>query len=311
MDDEEGIPQHLIRQIDRAFDSVLSQHQTHEVDVLVAPPTVRRRRGDPLTAVKSNTQPGGFIPDEPQAGGFLVEDEDVEPPQPAMPDQAAVTSHLSLALVPAALQLLDLPPADEDVLQIFRNAAGGWGGSNNADGVSRKDFRSVCAILLANRMDESPIQSDLDEKEIRSVEDADEAGGDSTEDEYDDDEDFSDESDEDYRKVPGKKSRKKTDPPKTGAKRNNRSLSSGQQSLTRRQKAACRDAFSLFFPDVQDEDLELQHLAIKDIVRVSHLLKEKITAEEVIEMLEEFSTSPDKTMSYSDFQQMMISAKLA
>ncbi|KAG9054305.1 hypothetical protein FS842_005518 [Serendipita sp. 407] len=312
MDDEESIPKHLIRRIDRAFDTVLRspQQQTYDTDELVAPRTVRRRRGEPATTAKNDGDSGGgFIPDSPPAGGFLIDD-DIEVDQST--DEAnppAVANHLPLGLVPAALQLLDLPPADEEIMQVFRNAAGGWGGSNDAQSVSRKDFRSVCGILLADQMDDSPIPSDREAKEPEPTDDADEGGGDSTEDEYDDPDEFSDEDDSEDEYL--KKSNQKPTKKKTASKRNVQESSTGQRSLTRRQKAACRDAFALFFPDVPDEDLESQRVGIKDIVRVSGLLKEKITAEEVMEMLGEYSTSPDKTMSYSDFQQMMISAKLA
>ena len=66
-----------------------------------------------------------------------------------------------LLTILSALQLLDLPPDDEQVLAVFPNAASGWGGSdrNTADedalGVLRKDFFAVCAILFKPGADES------------------------------------------------------------------------------------------------------------------------------------------------------------
>jgi len=49
---------------------------------------------------------------------------------------------------------------------------------------------------------------------------------------------------------------------------------------------------------------------IADIQRVAKLLKEKITAEDMLEMLDVFSTSPDKSMGLEDFERMMVAAKL-
>ncbi|CAE6434125.1 unnamed protein product [Rhizoctonia solani] len=82
-------------------------------------------------------------------------------------------------MVPTALQMLDLPPDDEDVMNVFRNAATGWesrpgasrrreSGSDNEVvvdkdaglSVSRADWRAVCAVLLSQKDDE-----DEDEEE--------------------------------------------------------------------------------------------------------------------------------------------------
>jgi hypothetical protein len=66
-------------------------------------------------------------------------------------------THIPLTLIPTALQILDLPPADEEVLAVFENAARGWGGaqvSTGEEGVSREDFRAVCAALLPEEEDQ-------------------------------------------------------------------------------------------------------------------------------------------------------------
>jgi hypothetical protein len=84
--------------------------------------------------------------------------------------------------------------------------------------------------------------------------------------------------------------------------------------LTARQTLECRRAFALFFPDIVDlnsEKLDRKKIMIQDISRVATLLKEKIKADEIVEMLEAFSTSNDKSMSLRDFERMMITAKLA
>jgi len=40
-------------------------------------------------------------------------------------------------------------------------------------------------------------------------------------------------------------------------------------------------------------------------------LRIKLTADEVLDMLREFSTSPDKSISLSDFENIMMVARLA
>jgi len=47
---------------------------------------------------------------------------------------------------------------------------------------------------------------------------------------------------------------------------------------------------------------------MRDIIRVAELLKEKIKAEEITEMLAAFSTVPDISMSLADFERMMVVA---
>ena len=53
------------------------------------------------------------------------------------------------------------------------------------------------------------------------------------------------------------------------------------QRISPRQKKECRRMYALFFPDVEDKDLDSRRLMIKDITRVAKVLKEKITVEEV------------------------------
>jgi hypothetical protein len=87
-------------------------------------------------------------------------------------------------------------------------------------------------------------------------------------------------------------------------------------------------AFLLFFPGVPEEEAQRRRLGVREVNEAATVLKEKIKTEEVrpltlglrmmvkmcpqiIEMLEAFSTSPDKTMSLSDFEKLMITTRLA
>ncbi|EJD43346.1 hypothetical protein AURDEDRAFT_66571 [Auricularia subglabra TFB-10046 SS5] len=276
---------------------------------------------------------GGFLVDDaPAAGGFLVDDAPAaaggfinEPPTGGgfIVDDGDAPTHIALERIPGALQALDLSPDDADVLAIFHNAASGWGADaagSESSGVARKDWRAVCAVLLAGRSEESfpevPLSgSDEDEDgdgEADGVEDGDE---------YMDEEDASeselsavpsDDEDEDYGAAAtrgkkggaGKGKGKKT---KAAAAAG---ASDGPAQLTARQKRESRATFALFFPDVPEERLDAQRIRIKDIMRVSDLLKEKITAEEIIEMLQEFSTAPDKSVGLADFEQVLVLAQL-
>lgn len=101
------------------------------------------------------------------SGGFLVEGGDGD-----HSDEEEEEQGVPLSLVPNGLQMLDLPPDDEEVLTVFRNAATGWETrpragprtkQTNSDDeasevdrdaglvVSRDDWRAVCAVLVGQR----------------------------------------------------------------------------------------------------------------------------------------------------------------
>ncbi|KAG6889645.1 hypothetical protein C0995_015760 [Termitomyces sp. Mi166 len=209
--------------------------------------------------------------------------------------------------VSRGLQKLDLPPDDEQVLAVFRNAASGWTASSSSDvqdsgggWVSREDWRAVCAVLLEQADNTKGVEPESDVL---------------SDDQYlEDDEESEDDDDDEYLEEPGPStSRRRT---RGGAaKSSSPSPSPGPASaprkLTKRQQETTLEAFALFFPDVLPEDVPKQRIMIKDIQRVAKLLGEKIKADEVVEMLDAFSTMPDKSVSLEDFGRIMVSAKLA
>jgi hypothetical protein len=99
--------------------------------------------------------------------------------------------------------------------------------------------------------------------------------------------------------------------------------------ITPRQRRECLQAYLLFFPDVPEEVATRRRLGVREVNAAATALNEKIKTEEVrlltlglsvvgrmtclqiIEMLEAFSTSLDKTMSLSDFEKMMVATRLA
>ncbi|KAJ3810795.1 hypothetical protein F5876DRAFT_41087 [Lentinula aff. lateritia] len=333
------LPQHMQRRIDAAFLSAIKHAHSLEVttshsDLDSAEPPLKRRKisthnelsvdsgggfivngggGFMLndTDVAGNGDGeggGGFITDvnmsNASAGGFVREDEDLDDSEPFSVPEVDDSSQIPLSCIPTALQLLDLSPDDEQVLAIFRNAASGWDnhdGSRSDDNlaVTRADWRAVCTILL-----EPGVGDDVMADRSRPGGEEDDAEDDADM-QYDDEP----ESDDDYEPGPSSATRFKsrstrhTDDDQEGT-------NSRTRRLTVRQKATCLETFRLFFPDAKD-DLPTRRILLADIQRVAKLLGEKLKAEEMLEMLEVFSTAPDKSMDLQDFERMMIEAKLA
>ncbi|EAU81347.1 hypothetical protein CC1G_11604 [Coprinopsis cinerea okayama7 len=228
--------------------------------------------------------------------GFIVED--------ATPNVDA-QSQIPLDLVPETLEYLNLPPNDPEVLYVFKNAAEGWKGPNDISantpklGVSLEDWRSVCAILLENDEDEEMMDEDDegDDSDVyKEPSSPSEDGGDN------------DDDDEDFELGPRVRRTRRTT--RRSSRSSSPSFSSTPNKLTKAQEQSALDTYGLFFPTVPLSSLKDQKLLIADIQRVATLLKEKLKAEEIINMLEMFSSSPDKSMSFDDFTRMLVTAKL-
>ncbi|KAI0084458.1 hypothetical protein BDY19DRAFT_1025901 [Irpex rosettiformis] len=339
---------------------------------LALPPRLRTRIDRALDKASyvppTNTEPGGFLPEESLvSGGFLVDDGDESmgggfiPADTTSSDgggfvplSASVSvdgkndaeesefTHIPFDLIPRALQLLDLQPDDPDVLDVFRNAASGWEGASRAslgkeDGnkallVSRKDWRAVCAALLDTSVQEVEDNEGSQEADLMDVDESEALEEEYVDSDARDSDVDSDASDDEYQEggfvrstpqIKGtRKGKGKAEASSSTRKSRSRKTSysfepsddfdeTRPRTLTARQKAESRRTFALFFPSVPDSDLDGKRIMIKDLARVADLLKEKITANEIVEMLEAFSTSPDKSMSLSDFETMMVVAKLA
>ncbi|KAF7296096.1 hypothetical protein MKEN_01424700 [Mycena kentingensis (nom. inval.)] len=276
------------------------------------PDHLQRRIDNAFNACASPTT----TPSKPDfGGGFLIDDGDdhTEPP-----------TRISLSAIPSALQALDLPPDDEQVLTVFRNAATGWASATNdvaapssSQGaemyVTRDDWRSVCAVLFEHHAEEYA-ESDGPGPEAAGgyEEDEDEdKDGDAYEANDDDDSDsdeYMEEDDDDDRPGPSTRRRR---PATRKRARSSSSSSSAPKKLTPRQRKTCLDTYALFFPDAAPDELPQRRVMIKDVQRLTQLIGDKYKSEEIIEMVEEFSTSPDKSMSFADFGAMMLAAKLA
>ena len=285
----------------------------------------------------SSTLEGGFVLDELEiGGGFIVDDDDdgggfIPEPSPPRAGPYSFTiqvdqdsdvqgeesspdsdSHIPLSLIPTALQILDLPPDDEQVLLVFKNAASGWtsgpastrrslGSAGTAEeAVSLRDWRAVCSVLLEPGVQDGGVNDEdngIGQDGVRQMSDelAEDSGGSSEEyiesdpggdsdDQYQDDDNYSDtqaKRSTRRRSTRANKGFDESDGEDIEAKKN--------RPLTTRQKETSRQAFALFFPSSADTGLEDQRITISDLVRVSKELNEKITYDQVSRFPSDFS----------------------
>lgn len=261
--------------------------------------------------------PGGFLLDD-NLGGFF-------PPSPPAAghetghrsERDEQSSYIPLSRIPHALQLLDLPPDDEEVLAVFRNAATGWEDDDSSrrtarrrkrdltttsedndateELVSLRDWRAVCAAVMGEDGD------DEDDREGSSAINGDEildATGE--EDSSPELEESSGGSSDEYR-ITETKSRKRFRKSAAatgggaGATRRTRARKSQSTTtrrrsplspstsadITPRQRRECLKAFLLFFPGVPEEEAQRRRLGMREVNAAATVLKEKIKAEEV------------------------------
>jgi hypothetical protein len=263
--------------------------------------------------VHTNDAPGGFFldNDDDLPGGFLP----LSPPDIAenrVGSRDDKPSHIPLSRIPYALQLLDLPPDDDEVLAVFRNAATGWSDDHlssrrTAHGrergpvttgddddiaeelVNLKDWRAVCTALMDDGGDDEDNMgsNDIDD------EDPDAAG------EYPSSEsESSDGSSDEYRVTDArsrKRSRKSVPAGVSGTTRRTRARKTQSEAtrrrsplspstsadITPRQKRECLQAFLLFFPSVPEEVAKNKRLGVREVNAAATLLNDKIKTEEV------------------------------
>ena len=305
-----SLPASVRTKIDRAFDVACGAADGGEGkrDEFSSDNSPRKKRR--VANTTSDTQAGFIIDDaDDQQGGFLIDDDDQSPRRtPARSSTSRKKpAHIALSRIPAALQILDLPPDDAEVLGVFRNAASGWAShtdltsrnrspSDDQDDyqmVSRDDWRAVCGVLFEASLAEQSEHESGGEGWDMDV--GDEVNGvDSGSDEYVFEKEPLDEessasegnSDDDYLEGPSSS--------RTAVKSNRSRKGKGvgpilstpnvtPRTLTARQTLECRKAFGLFFPDVDvnSDKLDNEKITIKDISKVAKLLNEKIKAEEV------------------------------
>lgn len=191
-------------------------------------------------------------------------------------DQHGLCSQIPLSSIPSALQSLDLPPDDDQVLSVFWKAASGWNVSSGdiKEGewmVSRDDWRSVCAVLFESH--EENIEFGGLHESDREMEYEESLASGRTDDGSDDEYLESLVASSSHRRTHSRRSKHEPDFSSTS--------SSPTKHLSLRQQQTCLQAFTLFFPSVPASEVANQKIMMKDIQRVSELLGEKIKANEV------------------------------
>ncbi|KAG8695531.1 hypothetical protein FRC09_009095 [Ceratobasidium sp. 395] len=84
------------------------------------------------------------------------------------------------------------------------------------------------------------------------------------------------------------------------------------QTLTTRQEREARLAFALFFPDMDPNDptLDQKKIGIREVGDAAKTLKEKLSTDDIIEMLRMFSSGPGGTVGLAEFGRMAVMARL-
>lgn len=159
---------------------------------------------------------GGFMPDDDVEGGFMPDDVNspsVDSPRPSSSRRKSPTIAIStplrsgkvpLSSIPKLLGLLNLP-ADEDVINVFKASATGWGAAEEEDsamegarrrgrgkgdegeeklGVERKDFRAVCAAIMDGGDEDEGGEGKMDIDEDIAAESEDDSDSGSEEDTF-------------------------------------------------------------------------------------------------------------------------------
>jgi len=279
------LPKELQTIIDEAFIATVHPNSTgfHKPPIKSSPPKVSTSSG------------GGFLLEDNEPPGECSNGDELENIEREGPEDS---NKILLDLIPAALQRLDLPPDDPDVLAVFINAASGWTSSSlNSLGIShstetyvgRDDWRSVCAVLLEGRapefdngksLNDSPNSAQMDEEDDEDASMTDDYVEDNSPSQSDHEQE---DSDEDYREASVRNLRRRGNRT-TGGKRSLSPPSRLSKKLgqpTSRQRQTCLNTFALFFPGVPSLELSKQKIMVADIQRVAKLLGEKIKADEV------------------------------
>ncbi|CAE6444449.1 unnamed protein product [Rhizoctonia solani] len=84
------------------------------------------------------------------------------------------------------------------------------------------------------------------------------------------------------------------------------------RSLTVRQLKEAKLAFALFFPsvDANDSSLNTRRLGTKEVEEAAKALKENLSSNNIIEMLNMFSSAPDGSIGLEEFGRMAVMARL-
>lgn len=288
--------------------------------------------GGGFVAEDEAVEAGGFMVDSevPQADGSLVAEQDDEGPL----DQEVGTSKMSkkqtqacdsiqLRSVPEALRLLGLPYKDSSILEVFEQAASSDDEDRESQTrwVNRRQFTRVCAALMAGQGSEGS------EKDVAGGEDAaaDEDRGSDRSPGSDSDASFvaptphkkkrrttrgskatysDDSSTDDGSFIAPDDESQSTSRPKPQSKKQTRSSRKKlKKELELDDFDSVLDTFQLFFPS--DFAKDRSAITFTDIRRIADELGEKMTDEEIQEMLGYASGTNDFCVDLTAFERLL------
>lgn len=288
-----ALPKETLHRIDHAFDRAVTEFSS---EVSEGPPHKRQRK---FQEQSSSKLPDDRLQENDTGGGFLLEDSDSQVIRQSEHKDVELDMDMLIpfSAIPRALQILELPPDDSEILNVLSNAASGWhAGSNQVNNsesfVTRRDWRAVCAVLLA------PIQGEddqvhledqrrtsIDGSALSSLSSESEGAYDdeSSEDEYVPDKDIGkNKSNTLYKKSIHKQKRSITSR-EIGSPGADREL-----SIMESQRRNALDAFSLFFSAASSDSDNTKTTELKDrvlnsehLMKAAQILKERISPDEV------------------------------
>ncbi|EGG00813.1 uncharacterized protein MELLADRAFT_117959 [Melampsora larici-populina 98AG31] len=266
--------------------------------------------GGGFIAMDEDEGGGGFIADdEPaQQGGFVTEDREGSVHKETPNPQSVSRDAIPVESIPEALKILGLPYKDSDILQVFEQAASSDEDESGSrrQWVRRRQFTRVCAALMA---DPGSVTGDQDGgEEVASGSDV----------------SFVASTSRNKRRKNGKsKSTSKSDhnstddesfiPPSESEARTTGTARSKPTRGSRAKKGEDIDnrnvleTFQLFFPESDKKDRTA--ITFPDIRRITEELGEKMTDDEIQEMLEYASGTKDSCVDLPAFERVLMDIK--
>lgn len=267
--------------------------------------------GGGFVAMDEDGGGGGFIADEEpgQPGGFLTEDHEESVDKGTSIHQPVSRDAIPVESIPEALKLLGLPYKDSDILEVFEQAASSDEDESGSRRrwVRRRQFTRVCAALMADPGSVAGDQNGSDEH----------ASGSDTS--------FVAPTSRTKRRRKGKsKGTSKSDhnstddesfipPSEFEANATGKARSKTTNRKPRSKKVEDNDnsnvleTFQLFFPESDRKDRTA--ITFPDIRRITDELGEKMTDEEIQEMLDYASRTNDSCVDLPAFERVLMDIK--
>ncbi|KAH9822542.1 hypothetical protein DFH28DRAFT_949001 [Melampsora americana] len=261
-------------------------------------------------AMDEDESGGGFIADDDggQQGSFLTEDHEENVDKEPSNNQLVSRDTIPVESIPEALKLLGLPYKNSDILEVFEQAASSDEDESGSHRrwVRRRQFTRVCAALMA---DSGSVAGDQDASEEPA------SGSDTS---------FVAPTSRNKRRKNGQsKTTNKSDhnstddesfiPPSesevhaTGKARSRTTRRSRTKKEEDDDNSNVLQTFQLFFPESDQRDRTA--ITFPDIRRITDELGEKMTDDEIQEMLDYASRTNDSCVDLPAFERVLMDIK--